>query len=68
MIEVKKVARELDIEKILNKYPYELSGGQKQRVAECKSNSNKSKIILADEPLAALDSKSQKCYLKNSIF
>lgn len=34
---VKKVARELDIEKILNKYPYELSGGQKQRVASARA-------------------------------
>ena len=34
---INKVAEELDIKKILNKYPYEMSGGQKQRVASARA-------------------------------
>ena len=52
---VKKVARELDIEKILNKYPYELSGGQKQRVAIARALVLNPKILLCDEATSALD-------------
>ena len=35
--QIKVVARKLDIEDILNKYPYEMSGGQKQRVASARA-------------------------------
>lgn len=52
------IAAELGISEILKKYPYEISGGQKQRVAVTRALITTPKIILADEPTGALDSKS----------
>lgn len=63
---VKKAAESLGIEDVLSKYPYQMSGGQKQRVAAARAIVNNPKIILADEPTGALDSKSAKMLL-NSI-
>ena len=63
---VKKAAESLGIEEVLLKYPYQMSGGQKQRVAAARAIVNNPKIILADEPTGALDSKSAKMLL-NSI-
>lgn len=61
---IKKVADELDIKDILKKYPYQMSGGQKQRVASARAIITDPKLILADEPTGALDSKSAKMLLK----
>lgn len=61
---IRKVARELNIKDILNKYPYQMSGGQKQRVASARAIITDPKLILADEPTGALDSKSAKMLLE----
>lgn len=61
---VNSVAKELDIEEILTKYPYEVSGGQKQRTACARALITNPKLILADEPTGALDSRSAQMLIE----
>lgn len=70
---IREMSVKLGIEEILNKYPYQMSGGQKQRVSATRAIITNPKLILADEPTGALDSKSSKMllerlqYLNNDI-
>ncbi len=61
---LRPIAAKLGIPGILKKYPYEVSGGQKQRAAVARAMITDPKIILADEPTGALDSRSTDELLK----
>ncbi len=59
------IAEQLGVKEVLNKYTYQMSGGQKQRVAAARAIITNPKLILADEPTGALDSKSARFLLES---
>lgn len=60
---VRVAAKRLGIAEVLDHYPHELSGGQKQRVASARAIVTNPKLVFADEPTGALDSRSAKMLL-----
>lgn len=62
---VSQLACVLGISDVLDKYPYQMSGGQKQRVASARAIITNPKLILADEPTGALDSKASRMLLES---
>lgn len=64
---VVEAAHLMNLEQILNKYPYQISGGEKQRTASARAVITRPKLVLADEPTGALDSKNAKNLMEHLL-
>lgn len=62
---IREISEALGIGEVLGKFPYQMSGGQKQRVAAARAIITEPKLVLADEPTGALDSKSSRMLLES---
>lgn len=62
--ECREMLRLLEIEEVKDQFPYQVSGGQKQRCACARALVNHPKLILADEPTGALDSRAAQTLLE----
>ena len=65
LVRVQEMAARLNISDVLDKYPFQLSGGQQQRVAAARALVTNPKLVMADEPTGALDSKNARMLLEN---
>ena len=63
--DVEAIASSLGVSEVLDKYPYQMSGGQRQRIAAARALVTRPKLVLADEPTGALDSKNAKLLLES---